>query len=207
MEHRPWRQHLRLLPGGDADVGTALVATGMLYLLFLMIGGIAVGIVSDQVGAVGGPLGSVSGFSAANVIPCFAIGLWVALRIRATQEVRLDQVGVDLQQRRVHYGDEVPRVPRGALVFSVTPRQTTARMPDGRDITIFFRVNTDPEDLLALGREMRRHPGLEVEDYVHEELKKLLEEILPDPDGVKEVLGEQLLRRGVVVTRAEATGG
>ena len=81
--------------------------------------------------------------------------------------------------------------------------QVSARMQDGRALTIFFRVNTDPEDLLRLGHVMRGTPGLEVEDWVHQKLSARAAELLPDPDGIKEALVTELLPRGIVITRVE----
>jgi hypothetical protein len=77
-------------------------------------------------------------------------------------------------------------------------------MADGRILTLFFRVNSDPEDLLALGRALKLKPGLAVEDYVHEEVAGTVGEMLPDPDGIRDALVERLLRRGIVITRVEA---
>jgi hypothetical protein len=133
------------------------------------------------------------------------ISAWTGLRVRWTRPIGLDEAAVHIEQRKVYFGDEVARVPVEAVSFSTRPRQVNARMTDGRAITAFFRVNADPEDLVALAREMRMHPGLAVEDWVHGLLKRLAGELLPDPGGIREALAGELLRRGVVVTRLEVT--
>ncbi len=199
---RPWYHHLRLLPGGDANVGSAIATTITLYVMFGFFGLIAAAIMRDAFGAQSS-LGGLELFSLANALPCFVISAWTGLRVRATRPIALDEAAVHIENRKVYFGDEVARVPHAAVSFSTRPRQVSARMADGRALTAFFRVNGDPEDLIALAREMRVHPGLAVEDWVHDLLKRLATELLPDPDGIREALAGELLKRGVVVTRLE----
>lgn len=199
---RPWYHHLRLLPGGDATVGSAIATTITLYVLGLFFGFIAAMIMRDAFGAQSS-LGGLEIFSLSNALPCFVISAWTGLRVRATRPIALDEAAVHIEHRKVYYGDEVARVPHTAVSFSTRPRQVSARMSDGRALTAFFRVNGDPEDLIALAREMRMHPGLAVEDWVHELLKRLATELLPDPEGIREALAAELLKRGVVVTRLD----
>jgi hypothetical protein len=201
---RPWWHQVRLLPGGDQGVATAIVVTGAIYLLFLFMGWLAAfifmqkaGISSDDFGVAGGS------FAVGNGLPLLIIVGWTGLRVRLSQPIERDEAAADLAGRRVFFGDETPRVPRGAYVVSTRPRQVSARMQDGRAMTIFFRVNTDPEDLLRLGHVMRGTPGLEVEDWVHQKLSARATELLPDPDGIKDALVTELLPRGIVITRVE----
>lgn len=202
MEARPWYHHLRLLPGGDANVGSAVATTLTIYVLFLFFGFIAALIMRDAFGAQSS-LGGLELFSLSNALPCFVIMGWTGLRVRATRPINLDEAAVHIANKKVYYGDEVARVPVDAVSFSTRPRQVSARMADGRSLTAFFRVNGDPEDLISLAREMRMHPGLAVEDWVHGMLKRLATELLPDPEGIREALASELLKRGVVVTRLE----
>ncbi len=200
MEERKWTQHLRMLPGGDSDITSAIIATGLLYLVLLGVGGIVAVIVTENVTFDFGPIG---GFSIANSVPCVVIAAWTGFRVRSSKHIGHGEAAADLKRKRVYYGDEVARVPKSAVVFSVRPRQVTIPMADERDVTLFFRVNSDPEDLLTLGRTLRRHPGLATEDYVHQVAEKVVSELLPDPDGVKEAMTNKLLAKGIVITRAE----
>jgi hypothetical protein len=202
-EERSWTRHLRLLPGGDSSAGAAIATTLVLYGVFLLFVGAPLALALGRTLGQQFDYGFLEGFSVANALPCFVIMAWTGLRVRATKPLAGDEAGVDLERRRVYFGDEVTRVPTAAVTFSIRPRQVTTKMADGRALTAFFRVNGDPEDLMALAREMRMHPGLAVEDFVHEALEKLTKELLPDPEGIREALCDDLLRRGVVITRAE----
>ena len=115
----------------------------------------------------------------------------------------MEEAAADLRTKRVFYGDEIGRVPKSAVVFSVKPRQITARMADDRPLTVFFRVNSDPEDLLILGERLEAQPGLAVEGWVSEEATTVVRELLPDPQGIREALSSKLLPSGVVITRVE----
>lgn len=199
---RPWYHHLRLLPGGEASVGAAVATSLTLYVLFFFFGLAGAAILRDVIGAQSS-FGFLEVFSVANALPCFVISAWTGLRVRATRPIAIDEAAVHIGNRKVYYGDEVARVPHEAVSFSTRPRQVSARMADGRALAAFFRVNGDPEDLIALAKEMREHPGLTVEDWVHGVLKRLADELLPDPDGIREALASELLKRGVVVTRVE----
>lgn len=199
---RPWTQHLRLLPGGDANLASALATTLTLYVIFAFMGFIAALALRDALGPLS-DLGGIEVFSLANALPCFVVSVWTGLRVRATKPLATDEAAVDIEHRRVYFGDEIGRVPHASVTFSTKPRQVTTKMADGRGLTAFFRVNGDPDDLVALAREMREHPGLAVEDFVHGALERLCKELLPDPQGIREALADELLRRGVVVTRME----
>ena len=196
---RSWTHHLRMLPGGDSDITSAIVATGLLYLFLLLVGLGGALFITDVWGVFG--VGPFQTFSMANALPCVVIAVWTGIRVRTTKHVALDEAAADLKRKRVYYGDEVGRVPNDAIVFSVRPRQVTTKMADGRPLTIFYRVNADPEDLLTLGRTLRRHPGLATEDYVHEQLQAAAAELLPDPKGIRESLTSKLLPKGIVITR------
>jgi len=201
MHGRPWYHHLRLLPGGDSDVWSAIIATGLLYVVLLIPGGILAAVLHTSLGSEVGPF---SGMGLANGVPCMVIAMWTGLRVRGSKPIDVDEAAADLKRRRVYYGDEVARVPNDAVVFSIKPRQVSAEMADGRRLTLFFRVNSDPEDLLGLGRALKRHAGLAVEDYVHSHVESKVKELLPDPQGIRDAMTEELLRRGIVITRAEA---
>lgn len=200
---RPWYHHLRLLPGGDTSIGAAITVSLTLYVAFFIFGLVSAAILRDVL-RLRSSLGFLEVFSVANALPCFVISAWTGLRVRATRPIGIDEAAVHLGKRKVYFGDEVARVPREAVSFSTRPRQVSARMADGRSITAFFRVNGDPDDLMALARELRDHPGLTVEDWVHGRFERLAAELLPDPDGIREALAAELLPHGVVVTRVEA---
>ena len=202
-DERSWTQHLRMLPGGDADVTSAVVATGLLYFVLLCVGGIGAWIVTDNVAMDFGPIG---GFSLANSLPCMVIAVWTGFRVRGSKHIGREDAAADLEQKRVYYGDEVARVPKSAVVFSIRPRQISVAMADERPLTIFFRVNSDPDDLLSLGEVLKYEPGLAVEDWVHREAARTVAELLPDPTGCKEALTTLLLPHGIVITRAELGG-
>jgi hypothetical protein len=202
MDGRRWTHHLRLLPGGDINVISAVATTGTLYFIFLFFGWIVALALQSNFG-LQSSLGALEIFSVSNALPCFVIMGWTGLRVRATKPIAPDEAAVHLEHRRVYFGDEVARVPTSTVAFSTRPRQVSARMSDGKLLTAFFRVNSDAEDLLNLAREMRMHPGLAVEDWVHTTLERLAKELLPDPQGIREALAEDLLKRGVVVTRLE----
>lgn len=197
---RSWTQHLRMLPGGDSDVTSAIIATGLLYVILGLIG---LGIGEAVVRSISFDFGPMGSLSVANSLPCLVIAVWTGIRVRTTKHIGIDEAAVDLKRKRVFYGDEVARVPSAAVVFSVRPRQATVSMADDRRVTLFFRVNSDPEDLITLGRTLRRHPGLATEDYVHQVAEKVVADLLPDPDGVKDAMTNKLLSKGIVITRAE----
>ncbi|RMG16952.1 MAG: hypothetical protein D6731_04975 [Planctomycetota bacterium] len=199
MGRRSWTHHLRLLPGGDSDVASGIVATALLYLGLLVVGLIGSALAVRSLG--GFSFGPLRLFSLANAFPCLVIAGWTGWRIQRTKHIEEDQVAVDLERRRVYFGDEVGRVPKGAVVFSVTPRQVRVALADGRPATVYYRVNADPDDLLVLGRTLRRHAGLATEDYVHSVVSRLAGEILPDPQGLRDAAGRELLAKGIVVTR------
>jgi hypothetical protein len=202
MDGRRWTHHLRLLPGGDVNLVSAIATTGTLYVIFLFVGWIVAMTMNSQFGQQS-DFGALEIFSVSNALPCFVIMSWTGLRVRSTKPIALDEAAVHIENRRVYFGDEVARVPTETVAFSTRPRQVSARMSDGQQLTAFFRVNGDAEDLLNLAREMRQHPGLAVEDWVHTTLERLAKELLPDPQGIREALAEDLLRRGIVVTRVE----
>jgi hypothetical protein len=199
---RPLWHHLRLLPGGDTSIGAAITTTLTIGGLFFFVGLIVGAILIHEVKA---DVGNASVLTIATALPFGLISLWTGLRVRTTKPIATDEAGVEMRSRRVYYGDEVGRVPVDAVVVSTKPRQVRVTIKDGRALTIFFRVNGDPDDLVGLAEIMSKHDGLEVEDWVHARLKALADDLLPDPDAIKEALADELLRRGVVVTRCEAT--
>lgn len=202
MEGRRWTHHLRLLPGGDFNVSSALATTATLYFVFLFLGWIVAMVLHGAFGQQS-EFGNLEIFSVSNALPCFVIMGWTGLRVRTTKPIAQDEAAVNIENRRVYFGDEVARVPTETVAFSTRPRQVSARMSDGRQLTAFFRVNGDAEDLLNLAREMRQHPGLAVEDWVHGALERLAHELLPDPQGIRDALADDLLKCGIVVTRVE----
>lgn len=201
-QRRSWVQHLRLLPGGDGDAVSALVATAILYVVLLGVGGVLSAVLFKGFQAAGDAT-FLTGFSLANALPCMVIALWTGYRIHSTKPIAVDEAAADLGRRRVYFGDEVPRVPNEAVVLSIRPRQVTIELADERKMTLFFRVNGDPDDVLALARILQREPALELETYVRQRAQETAGELLPDPDGVREALIDALLKRGVVVTRTE----
>lgn len=205
MRKRRLRHHLRLLPGGDSDVSSALVGTGLLYVVLLAVGGSLVALLDRHLPS---GIGAFSGFGLASAVPCLVIALWTGLRIQRSKHIAVDEAAVDMELRRVFYGDEITRVPRRALVVPTRPRRIEGQMKDGRRVAVYFRVNSDPEDLLALGEALQpRAEAATLEELVDELATPLVAQLVPDPEGVREALGRQMLERGVVVTRTEVLGG
>jgi len=199
---RSWTHHLRLLPGGDADTSSAVLSTLALYFVLGILGLITGGLVHDGFPS---ELQVVAVIGMGNALPLAVIGGWTAVRIRGSKAIASDQAAADLDNRRVFYGDEVARVPRRARVFSIRPRQLTAELADGRSLRLFYRVNADPDDLVALARALRDDPDLSVEDYVARYVRETAADMLPDPEGVREAVAHDLLKKGVVITRAESS--
>lgn len=202
-EQRHWTHNLRLLPGGESNVASALATTAVIYVCCLMPGGIMALVVHEWAKDAGADLGFGSGFSITNALPCLVISLWTGLRVRNSKPIEVDEVAVDVLRRRVFFGDELGRVPRTAFVAPARPRQLLAKLLDGRSVTVFYRINTDVEDLSRLAKTLSKRPGLLVEDWVHEQVTEVAKVLLPDPEGLREALRDDLLPRGIVVTRVE----
>jgi hypothetical protein len=202
-EQRHWSHHLRLLPGGEQNVAAALATTAVVYICSLIPGGFITGLVYAMAKDAGADLGVVSWFSILNAFPCLVVSAWTGLRVRTSKPIEVDEVAVDVLRRRVFFGDEVGRVPRTAFVAPARPRQLLARIQDGRSVTVSYRINTDVEDLSRLARTLSKRQGLLVEDWVHEQVNEVAKALLPDPDGLREALRDDLLPRGIVITRVE----
>lgn len=194
-----WIRTLRLLPGGHLGALAGVVITGGLWVICMPFTLVCALIFRREYPELFGSQLNV--FSLANGPPLLLIALWAGLRIRFSKPIEPDEAAVDLRTRRVYYGDDVTRVPRAAVAFSIRPRRAGARLADGRAVTASFRVNADAADLVRLARVMQEHAGLAVEDWVHTRLAALARDMLPDPDGVREALAGELLELGVVVTR------
>ncbi len=201
LEHRPWTHHLRLLPGGEADVASGVVATAVVFggLLYLEL--IVSMVVLEMVRLRLDPLVALSMFGA---FPCAVLALWIAIRIQTTQPIALDEAAAWPARERVYYGDELPRVPTAARIVSLRPRRVTLRLIDGRPFVLTFRANDDPDDLLALARALAAAGAeADLEALVRAKVEALVGELLPDLDGIREALAAELLPLGVVVTRGE----
>jgi hypothetical protein len=200
MGSRSWTHHLRLLPGGDSDLTSALVTTCLVYLVLLLPGLIAALALESTLSSSG----VFSRLSVANGVPWAVIGVWTGLRVRSSRWISPDEAAVDLDRRRVFYGDEVGRVPARARVFSIRSRQATTTLADGRRLVVLFRVNADPDDLVALARATREGWDGEgtVEALVDEHLRAV-PEMLPDVDGIETVLRRTLLKKGILLSRVE----
>ncbi len=197
-DRRPWTHHLRLLPGGDADVGSALVVTLVVYVLLLFVG-LLLAIPFRRA------LPDAGGFTAiglANALPCAAIALWTGLRVWRTQPIGLDEAAAWPARERVFYGGEVPRVPLEARVVPLRPRRATVAVAGDRRVQLTFRVNDEPVDLLALAAALGGEDR-DVEALVLERLQPACGELLPDVEGVRQVAGRTLLPLGLIVTRGE----
>ena len=199
-----WLLHLRLLPGGDADLMTGLVVSGTLaifFALFGLIGGLALRDATAELGFVT-VLGSATGVPAALLVT------WTGVRIARSKPLGVDEAGVDLGRKRVFFPEDAVRVPQAAVLIALRPRQVQVPLADGRGLRLFFRANADPDDLLRLARNLRsaapapgEEPGLE--DWVESRAREEVEGVLPDPGAIAETLGEELLEEGVVVVRHE----
>ncbi len=194
-----WIRALRLLPGGHLGALAGVVVTGGVWLVCMPFTLIGAFVFRKEFPELFGSQLNV--LSLANGPPLLLIAVWAGLRVRLTKPLEPDEAAVDLRTRRVYFGDDVTRVPKVAVAFSIRPRRAGARLADGRGVTASFRVNADAADLVRLARVMQEHAGLAVEDWVHLRLEALARDMLPDPDGIREALGRELLELGVVVTR------
>lgn len=199
---RTWLLHLRLLPGGDSDLWTGLAVSLALGLFLGLVGLIAAAILHESMkGSVDLGMGGV--FSSAMALPAGVLAAWVGVRVARSKVLPQDEAGVDLAARRVFFWEEAVRVPSDAVLVALRPRQAQVTLLDGRPLRLFFRANADPGDLLRLARVLRRAGDLPLEDWVDGVAREFVKETLPDPDGIKEGLGKELLASGVVLTRVE----
>lgn len=193
---RPSILHLCVLPGGDSNVGVALFTTLFAYAGLLFFAVVALVIVGAKT-----PLE----FAAANALPCAVIALWTAWRMHRSQPIATDQVGVDPARNRVWLGSDVFRVPARALVLPLSPRRWSGPLQDGRTLTVAYRLDPDPRDVINLGRNLAQEE-LDLPGYVEGVLSGYAQSLLPDPAGVLEVARNELLSLGVILTYGEVDG-
>lgn len=199
---RTWLLHLRLLPGGDVDLWTALAVSAALAFCLGLVGLIG-GLVLRE--SVGGQLGPLSVLSAGTGLPAAVLLGWTGLRVARSRPLGADEAGVDLRRKRVFFPEDAVRVPAQAVLVALRPRQVQVQLADGRWLRLVFRANGDPGDLLRLGSLLRRgEASLTVEEWVEAQAREFVRDTLPDPQAIGEALRERLLEQGVVVTRSEA---
>ena len=193
---RPLILHLRVLPGGDSNIGVALFKTLFIYAGLLIFAFVALLILGAKT-----PLE----FASANALPCAVIALWTAWRVHRSQPIATNQVGVDPAKNRVWLGSDVFRVPGRALVLPLSPRRWSGPLQDGRTLTVAYRLDPDPRDVIALGRNLAQEE-LDLPGYVEGVLAGYGRSLLPDPAGVLEVARNELLQLGVILTYGEVDG-
>lgn len=226
MRQRHWSAYLRLLPGGDNDVTSALTASGILYaLLFLVV--LAPAFHYARLISFGGAFDVLLPVVAAGATPALVLAAWTGLRVRNTQPIGPDEVAASSEDDRTWRGDEVPRVPNDAFVVSTGPRYLALELADGSSRRLWYRAGQEERQLIRLARSARpvrsplgfddlgrtdAPPGVperraaqerSLEDLVRERIGDLPSRLLPDPEGVEECLRRRLDEVGVVLTRSE----
>jgi len=199
---KTWLLHVRLLPGGDTDLWTAVMASGALAFVLWMVGGV-IALIFHQMLRGRVDLGPAGVFSMSMSLPAGVLALWVGVRVARSKVLPQDEAGVDLRARRVFFWEDAVRVPLHAVLVPVKPRQVQVTLSDGRPLRLFFRANTVPDDMILLARQLRRAGDLALEDWVDQLARAYAKDTLPDPDGIKEGLGKELLEKGVILTRVE----
>src|SRR5690606_34091007 len=150
QDRRPWSHQLRLLPGGEADVASAVIGTSVLAFILWWFGfTLALALQSSLPGGGGFPA-----FGLACAFPCAVVAAWVVVRVHRTQPISLEDAAAWPERGKVYFGDELPRVPTPARIIPLRPRRVTLRLIDGRPFVLTFRANDDPDDLLALARAL-----------------------------------------------------
>lgn len=193
--------HLRLLPGGDKDLPMVLLVCGglgtLLWLIGLIAGLILLRDLRDQ-------LGPISVVSIATGLPLAVLGAWTGLRGYRSKPLGEDEAGVDLARQRVYLPQAALRVPQRAVLLPIRPRQVQVTLEDGRPLRLVFRAHSDPRDLLRLARLLGEPREVTLEEWVEAQAREFVRDTLPDPGAIREALGEELLRKGVVLTHLQA---
>jgi hypothetical protein len=180
--------------------GATLTTLGLYTILLLT--GLFVGFAVPGLRGLLGPLGVLA---LSNALPCSVIALWTGWRLHTTQPIDTDEVAVDPRRYKVWRGAEVYRVPARALVLPLAQRRWSGPLRDGRTLTLSYRLDPDPRDVLELGQELERDE-LDLAGYVGGVLAGYAGGLLPDPAAVREVAQDALLPRGVILTGGEVDG-
>ncbi len=154
MRERHWSAYLRLLPGGDNDVSSALAASGILYVFLFLV---TLGPSYYYARTMAPP-----GFDAllpligAGALPALVIAAWTGLRVQRTQPIAPDEVAASPSDDRTWRGDRVARVPKDAHVVSTGPRYFVIELADGSRRRLWYRAGQEERQLLRLARALAR---------------------------------------------------
>jgi hypothetical protein len=198
MRERHWTAHLRLLPGGDTDVASGLLGSGLVWGAIFCVAGFVVLLVHRRF--LWGPILPIAVVAA---VPTMVIGLWTGLRVVRSKPIEVEEAAALPRLNRAYFGEQTPRVPSDALVVSIRPRQLPLELADGRRLVLWFRAEEEQRALIALAVALQSRPGLSLEDYVASVAEPLAKELLPDPQRVTEHLRGRFQDEGIVVTKGE----
>lgn len=154
MRERHWTAYLRLLPGGDNDVSSALAASGILYVLLFLV---TLGPSYYYARTMAPP-----GFDAllplvgAGALPALVLAAWTGVRIQRSQPIQAGEVAASPTNDRTWRGDQVVRVPKDAHVVSTGPRYLVVELADGSQRRLWYRAGQEERQLLRLARSLAK---------------------------------------------------
>jgi len=154
MRERHWSAYLRLLPGGDNDVSSAVAASGILYV-FLFLVTLGPGFYYARTMAPPG-FDALLPFLGAGALPALVIAAWTGFRIQRTQAIAVDEVAASPSDDRTWRGDRVVRVPKDAHVVSTGPRYFVIELADGSRRRLWYRAGQEERQLLRLARALAK---------------------------------------------------
>lgn len=154
MRERHWSAYLRLLPGGDNDVSSALAASGILYVLLFLV---TLGPSYYYARTMAPPgLDAILPLVGAGALPALVIAAWTGLRVQKTQPIAPDEVAASPSDDRTWRGDRIARVPQDAHVVSTGPRYFVIELADGSRRRLWYRAGQEERQLLRLARALAK---------------------------------------------------
>ncbi|MBL4845421.1 MAG: hypothetical protein JKY65_07845 [Planctomycetes bacterium] len=187
MRDRHWSAYLRLLPGGDNDITSALAASGILYvLLFLVTLG-----PSYHYARTMAPPGfeELLPLIGAGALPALVLAAWTGLRVHRTQAIQPDEVAASTEDDRTWRGDTIARVPKTAQIVSTGPRYLVVDLADGSRRRLWYRAGQEERQLLRLARSLRKRA--KDRERAAEKKKKAAREAREAAEGEAETTGSE----------------
>lgn len=152
MRERHWSAYLRLLPGGDNDVSSALAASGILYVMLFLV---TLGPSYYYARSMAPPgFDAILPLVGAGALPALVIAAWTGLRVQRTQPIAPDEVAASPTNDRTWRGDRIARVPKDAHVVSTGPRFFVIELADGSRRRLWYRAGQEERQLLRLARAL-----------------------------------------------------
>jgi hypothetical protein len=152
MRERHWSAYLRLLPGGDNDVSSAVAASGILYVLLFLI---TLGPSYYYARTMAPPgFDAILPLVGAGALPALVLAAWTGLRVQRTQPIAPDEVAASPSDDRTWRGDRIARVPKDAHVVSTGPRYFVVELADGSRRRLWYRAGQEERQLLRLARAL-----------------------------------------------------